>query len=250
MNKHVRLITPIITKGIRTLDDVAPLVRPDLAISQTVLDVGPPSIECELDEALAVPDTVCKAILAEREGVDAIVVDCMGDPGVRACREVVDIPVLGPCETSMHIAAMLGHRFAVVTTMDSSKPQFVNNAKLYSLADRMAPVRAVNVPVLDIDKDAEYLFRRMAEESLAAVREDEADVIVFGCTGFCGGADAIRTYLREQLGYDVPVIDPVPATVLMAATLVETGLTQSGRIYPRPAVKANVGYTIPAFGLN
>ena len=32
-------------------------------------------------------------------------------------RETVRIPVLGPCQTGMHIAGMLGHKFSVVTVM-------------------------------------------------------------------------------------------------------------------------------------
>jgi allantoin racemase len=245
MKKDIRIISPITTKGLRTLEDVAPFVREDLSFSQVDLDVGPPSVECEFDEVLCMPDTVRKAIEAERDGAHAIVVDCMGDPAVRACREVVRIPVVGPCETSMHIASMLGQRFAVVTTMDASKPLFFNAARLYGLSDRMTRVRAVNVPVLDIASDAARLFTRMAEESLKAVLEDDADVIVFGCTGFCGGADAIRTHLRERLGREIPVIDPIPACVLFASTLVEAGLTHSEKTYPAPAPKQNIGYDMP-----
>lgn len=246
MRKNIRLITPIVTKGIRTLADVAPFVRPDLSITHTLLDSGPPSIECEFDEVLSMPDTVRKAIEAEREGVSAIIVDCMGDPGVRACREVVSIPVLGPCETSMHVAAMLGQRFTVVTTVDSAKPQFVNNAWLYGVADRMVSVRAVNIPVLDLDKDLDILHTRMAEESAKAVVDDGADVIVFGCTGFCGAAEGIRLHLRNQLNVAIPVIDPIPTTVLLAGSLVDAGLTQSKRTYSTPVVKQNVGYDMPA----
>lgn len=245
MKKDIRIISPITTKGIRTLDDVAPYVRDDLSFSQVELDVGPPSVECEFDEVLCMPDTLRKAMEAERDGASAIVVDCMADPAVRACREVVRIPVVGPCETSMHIASMLGHKFAVVTTMDNSKPLFFNAARLYGLADRMTRVRAVNVPVLDIASDSAVLFARMAEESLKAVLEDDADVVVFGCTGFCGGAGAIGKHLRQQLGRDIPVIDPIPASVLFASTLVEAGLVHSEKTYAAPAQKRNIGYDMP-----
>ena len=103
---RVHLITPVITEGIRTLDDVAPLMRDDLVITQSLLATGPASIECEFDEAMAVPGLVVEAIRAERAGADAIVIDCMGDPGLKAAREVVSIPVLGPAQTAMHLAAI------------------------------------------------------------------------------------------------------------------------------------------------
>jgi allantoin racemase len=247
VKKDIRLITPIITKGMRNLDEVAPFSRPDLTFSMVQLDHGPPSIECEFDEALCIPDTIRRALEAEREGVSAIIIDCMGDPGLRACREAVSVPVLGPCEVSMHLATMLGECFTVVTTMDCSKPMLVNNAKLYNVAQRMARVRAVNVPVLDIQKDITMLQRRMAEEAERAVREDGADVIVLGCTGFLGLATKIREHLLATFKVTIPVIDPIPATVLAAAAVVDAGLTHSKKTYGTPAVKRNIGYEMPPF---
>jgi allantoin racemase len=40
-----------------------------------------------------------------------VVIDCMGDPGLFGARECVSIPVLGPMQTAMGIAAMMGHKF-------------------------------------------------------------------------------------------------------------------------------------------
>ena len=74
----IHIITPIITRGIRTEDDSKPLLRPDLEVSYSLLDIGPATIESEVDEALAIPDTIKKAIEAEKSGVDAIIIDCMG----------------------------------------------------------------------------------------------------------------------------------------------------------------------------
>ena len=52
------------------------------------------------------------------DGAAAVVIDCMGDPGLVPARESVGTLVLGPCQTSMHVAALLGHRFSVVTVLD------------------------------------------------------------------------------------------------------------------------------------
>jgi allantoin racemase len=247
LKKNIRIITPVTTKGIRTLDEVAPFERPDLTISQTDIDMGPPSIESEYDEAMSLPGILAKAIEAEREGVSALVIDCMGDPGLKACREVVSIPVLGPCETSMHLAAMLGETFSVVTVLDSVKPMFYNHAKLYGVAERMASVRVVNISVLDIEKEMETLNCRLAEEAYKAVTEDGAHAIVLGCTGFFGCAEAIHKYLTEKIGVNIPVIDPIPATVLLAASMVDAGLAQSKKTYATPPQKPMVGFNMPVF---
>ena len=107
MKKHIRVVTPITTRGFRQVSDFDALQGPQIRVDMVEIETGPASIECELDEALAVPDTVARIVEAEREGVDAVVIDCMGDPGLKPARECVSIPVLGPCETAMHIPLML-----------------------------------------------------------------------------------------------------------------------------------------------
>ncbi|MFO0452433.1 MAG: aspartate/glutamate racemase family protein [Pseudomonadota bacterium] len=246
MRTQVALITPVVTAGIRTLDDVRPLERPDLSVTHSLLDAGPASIESEFDEALCVPDTVRKAMDAERAGAHAIVIDCMGDPGLGACREAVRIPVLGPCQVSLHVAATLGHRVGFVTVLDRIRPLIDRLVAAYGLRDSYASFRAVDVPVRHLGSDRAGLQAALAREALAAVRDDGADVLVLGCTGFLGCAGAMREALLEQ-GLDVPVVDPIPLTIHVADALVRSGLAHSGRTYPPPGRKARKGYSFPEF---
>lgn len=244
MYKEVRVITPIVTEGFRKAEDFASVAGPETKISQVQIERGPASIESEFDEALATPDTVMRIFEAERDGVDAAIIDCMGDPGLRPAREMVSIPVLGPCETSMHLASMLGHKFSVVTVLDRLRPTFENEAKIYGVAEKLASVRSVDIPVLELERDRDALVSALVQESVKAVEEDHADVIIFGCTGMLGCAQAVEQGLKE-LGYDgVPVIDPVPAAIKVAEALVDLGLTQSKRTYAAPPVKRIAGYEI------
>ena len=149
---HIHLITPIITEGVRTLDDVSPLMSDELSITQSLIATGPASIECEFDEAMSVPGIVVEALKAERAGCDAIIIDCMGDPGMKVAREMVSIPVLGPAETSMHVAAMLGHRFSVVTVLDAVVPMLENLATVYGVGGKLASVRSIGIPVLGLSR--------------------------------------------------------------------------------------------------
>lgn len=240
----IQLITPIITRGIRTLDDVKPFLRDDLEIRHSLLDQGPSSIECEFDEAICVPDTVRKVIDAEQSGANAVVIDCMGDPGLHACREVVSIPVLGPCQTAMHVASMMGHRFAFITVLDRLRPLIDSLVARYGLRDNYASFQAVDIPVLHIASDLEKLNASLTAKAITAIDEDHADYIILGCTGFLGCADAMRTKLRES-GRDVPVIDPIPLTVHQADALVKTGLSHSKFCYPAPSPKKIAGFDFP-----
>ena len=241
MSKHIHIITPVITPDLRGSEDLRVLEREGLRITNSQIDVGPASIESEFDEALCVPGTIQKALQAQRDGVDAVIIDCMGDPGVKACRELLDILVLGPSQTSMHAAAMLSQRFSVVTVLDSVVPMLENLAKIYGLSDKLTSVRSVNIPVLEIEKDPHRLIQSLTEESARAVRDDGAHSIVLGCTGFLGCAEAIRAGLQAR-GLDVPIIDPIPTTVRLAFALLEAGLTQSRRTFAPPRDKAMRGF--------
>jgi len=244
MKSVIHVITPIITKDFRSHEDFEACERSDLAVTCSILETGPSSIESEFDEALAIPDTIRLAIKAEHEGAHAIVIDCMGDPGLAACREAVSIPVLGPCQTAVHVATMLGHKFSFITVLDRLRPMLDHIVGSYGLASSYASFDAIDVPVLDMFHDVDRLGRVLGEKALKAVREDHAGAIVLGCTGFLGLAEIIYETLCEE-NLDVPVIDAIPLTIRMADTLVKCGLSHSKYIYPAPGKKDIAGYPMP-----
>jgi allantoin racemase len=229
MMKHVRVVTPITTKGFRDLSEFKALEGPELTVSHSEIDLGPASIECEYDE---------------REGAQAVVIDCMGDPGMKAGRECVNIPVIGPCESAMHVASMLGHSFSFVTVLARLRPMIEHLAEQYGVPGKMASVRSVDIPVLELEQDMDRTKAALAEVAVRAVEEDGAHAIVFGCTGMLGCADAVRAGLLAK-GYDVPVIDPVPLAVRLAASLIESGLSHSKLTYEQPPLKPVAGYDMP-----
>ncbi len=240
---RIRVVAPVIATPLVPLvfDEYRAAARADTDMSLATLDKGPASIESRYDEALAVPDVVAKVVAAEQDGMDAAIIDCMGDPGLEAARERVSIPVIGPAETSMHVACMLGHRFSVVTVLDTLIPAFDNHAIRMGLTARMASVRTVGIPVLELH-DHSRLLEAVIDESLRAVEDDGAHVIVLGCTGMAGVAQALLGGLKQHLVTDVPVIDPTVLAVMMAEALVDLQLTHSKRTYPAPPDKNIVGY--------
>lgn len=226
------------------LDVVNTVTAPDLGIefSNVALPAGPGSIESEFDEMLAAPYVVQRAMEAERDGVDAVMIDCMGDPGLDPAREAVNIPVLGPGETSLHTAAMLGHKFSFVTVLDSIRPMIEKRAAVYGIAEKMTPVRAINIPVLSISEDHDDLVNRLYAAALASINEDHADVIILGCTGFLGVAEELSERLSEEKGCPVPVINPIKITVMTAFGLLKAGMSHSALSSPGPRNKGITGY--------
>jgi len=242
---HIRIVMPISTKGFRNDAMLKPLESPGVMLSWSQIEKGPGSIESEYETAMAAPDTVAKIIEAEREGVDACIIDCMGDPGLRAARETVTIPVLGPGQTGMHIAAILGHRFSVVTVMRRLRSSFENTAAIAGLAGKLASVRSVDIPVLELEADLSATSKALIDEAQKAVEIDGAESIVFGCTGLMGCAAGVRQGLLAR-GIDIPVVDPIPTAVNIAAALVRSGLSHSKLTWPLPPEKTMPGYDMPA----
>jgi allantoin racemase len=240
----IRVIIPSITKEFEAmgLEQYSPGARLDTEISVTLLDKGPASIESRYEETVAAPDIVKKVVEAEQDGMDAVIVDCMAEPGVQAAREVVSIPVIGIAETAMRVASMLGHRFSVITVLDRAIPRFERHGPRTGLGGRIASLRAVNIPVLEMG-NTDRLVEALIEQSALAVREDGAHVVVFGCTGMAGLSDAVESGL-EALGIsDVPVIDPTIVAVKVAEALVDLGLSHSKKTYPTPPEKEILGYS-------
>jgi allantoin racemase len=238
---RIRVVTPITTEGFRSSVDAERLGSEDVKVNFVNIDTGPASIECDYEIMLAQPGTLAKVVEAEREGADAVVIDCMGDVALFGARECVSIPVLGPMQTAMSLAAMMGHKFSVVTVLSRILPMIETQAKVYGMTSKLASARSVEIPVLELERDLAATKRALIAEARNAVVEDGADYIIFGCTGMLGCADAVREGLMKD-GLDVPVIDPVPAAINVAAALVRSGLSHSKRAYRPPPRKNVVGY--------
>jgi allantoin racemase len=206
-----------------------------VAQKDTVIDVidiehGPSSIESFYEEYLSVPETVNKTIQAEKDGFDGVILGCFGDPGLDALREMVRIPVVGPGETSMHVASMLGRRFSIITVLDSVVPSLERLTRIVGLDQELASVRAVNIPVLKLRLDIETTTNRMIEESQKAIKEDKSDVVVLGCMSmaFMGISDK----MQKVLG--IPVVNPAFVSLKVLEGLVNANLSQSKKAYPFP----------------
>lgn len=240
---EIRVIVPII--GERWPEEArrtyAAHARPGTRVSAVGIQKGPASIESRRDEALATPEILRLAQEAERQGVQAVIIDCMGDPGLDAAREVVTIPVIGPAQACMHLASVLAQRFSIITLPPSSIPVVEEQVWRYGLQHRLASVRAIELSVLDILGQRDETLQPLIEAAFQAVLQDGAGAILPGCTGMAGLAPSVQAALAER-GCEVPVLDPPAVALRLAESLVEMGISHSRRTYPRPAHKEIIGY--------
>jgi allantoin racemase len=114
-------------------------------------------------------------------------------------------------------------------------------AAQYGVEKKLASVRNVNIPVLDL-RDKKKLINALHREMLAAIKEDHAHVLVLGCTGMMGVAKEMKKRLKRD-GYDVPVVDAVAASLKFAESLVSMGLKQSRVTFMSPPKKDRPGFS-------
>ncbi|MBW7959464.1 MAG: aspartate/glutamate racemase family protein [Candidatus Promineofilum sp.] len=234
----IRIIQPIITREPDSLikSEFAPAARPDTELSVSTIERGPASIESQYDVAVALPDILINVRRAQEEGADAIIINCMADPGLDAAREIASIPVIGLGEASLHLASMLAHKFSVVTILDRDIPDLDRMLRKYALLSRVASIRPINVPVLDLRDNEEAVTRAAIEAAERAVGEDGAAAIAFGCSGLSGTVKELAAAFRE-MDLRVPVINPASAGIKLAESLVDMGLLYSKLTYPYPPEK-------------
>lgn len=197
---------------------------------------GPVSIEGHYDEAFCLPGLLEETRKGVSCGADAVVIACFDDPGLDACREIVDVPVIGICEAAMAAASMVGHGFSVVSTLERAIPIIETLAFKYGFERQCRRVRAAAIPVLALEEDGGGAAAKVRDQVLAAIDEDRAEAVLLGCAGMTDLADA----LTRETG--VPVIDGVAAAVKFAEALVGLGLKTCKRgAYAPPRIKPYSG---------
>lgn len=210
------------------------VVAADTEITMECLEQTEICIDSQLDVALAAPEIIEKAVKAEKDGYDAVGIYCTSDPGLRACREAVSIPVMGAGLATFATASMLGDTISFITTSSARRSEKVWFARQCGMdMTRLASVRSIEYDILNEQKDENRngLLERLEKSIDTCKTEDGADVVILGCLSFAG------------LGYElsritsVPVVDPAYALVSTMETLVRQNLSHSKRSYPYPPMR-------------
>ncbi len=242
--KHIRLVEAFVPKKDRS-EELRRQVNERYGGEGLTLSVGYPEGEPEFETtesvtalSLSVPQLITDAVKAEREGVDGIVVNCMADPGVREMRENVAIPVLGPGQTSMHVATLVGRRFSLLVTSEFSARYFEEQAEKVGLGARLASCEVVGIPPEEIGADPGRTTALLVEAARRAICGANADTLVLCCTGFAFLAGDLRKKLKA-MKLSVPLVDPLAVTIHTLAVLLDAGLTHSRIAYP--GIRASLG---------
>ncbi|WP_299967371.1 aspartate/glutamate racemase family protein [uncultured Roseobacter sp.] len=188
-------------------------VAPGAVIEGWTSHAGPPAIQGEVDGALAEAPLLALVEQAAAAGASAIIIGCFDDTALSQARAAVSCPVIGIGQAAYHLAATLGPRFSVVTTLQVSVPILERNIQAYGLGHALSRVRASDVPVLDLERDATAATDRVLSEVQAAAAQDDVQSVVLGCAGMVDIAG------QAPGGTRVHLIDGVRAAAMFAASV-------------------------------
>jgi allantoin racemase len=186
---------------------------------------------------------------------NAIILLGGGDPGYMESREIGRqhrIPVTSCAHAQMHTAGLLGGKFSIVDIGETHNMQMYHLVVQYRMTERCASIRNINYPLpspnfpndkpIEVERDRALngaqsgMLDAAVTESIAAIEEDGADVIVLGCSAAYWLQPLLQKKLAE-IGWDVPVLEGYRCAIGVAKTLVDLGVDASGLAFPgeRPA---------------
>ena len=156
---------------------------------------------------------IIKTIYSKRKKYDGFVIGCFYDTSLREAREISgDSIVCGPCQSAVSISSFLGNSFSVLVGSMKGVNKMKDNITRYGFAKNLCSFRNLNINVLDFQKNKNFVFDKMCEQSHLAIK-DGAEVIILGCSAEVG----YNIKLQEEL--DIPVIDSGMAALKQAEFL-------------------------------
>ncbi|MFL0583075.1 aspartate/glutamate racemase family protein [Solibacillus silvestris] len=159
------------------------------------------------------------ALIAEKAGYDAVFIGTIPDVGLIEARALVDIPVIGYGQASMHMASMLGSKIGIVNFLAPLADQLRFNAQQYGLAQKLGPIVQADIGFYDIMegyKNPQPIIDKFITAAETAIAQG-ADVIIPGE----GPMNIfLATHHIHHVG-NVPIIDSFGTGIKMCESLVD-----------------------------
>ena len=178
-----------------------------------------------------------------------------GEPGFIESREIArpyGVAVTACGFSQMHFASMLGNRFSVIDLSEVHNMYYYDLVVKHRFEQRCASIRNINYPLprpphtgesqvhLAKNKvlrgESSEIMDTAVREAVAAIEEDGAEVLTFGCSALFWMRPILQKRLAD-LGWEVPVLEGYSCAITLAKAMVDLGLTSSGLTYPGPHPK-------------
>lgn len=158
-------------------------------------------------------------LIAEKAGYDAVFIGTIPDVGLIEARSLVDIPVIGYGQASMHIASMLGSKIGIINFLAPLVDQLRFNAAQYGLAQKLGPIIQADIGFYDILQGFQNPEPIIEKFSIAA-----KEAIAQGANVIIPGEGPMNIFLATHHIHhidDVPIVDSFGAGIKMCESLVD-----------------------------
>lgn len=210
--------------------------REDTIVEVINIEKGPKTIESFYDEAFALPG-ILKIVREIKNQYDGIMINCFADPGLNPAREVCDIPVVGPGESAIILASMLGHNFSIISVKKNLIPMFEMKLASLGLSRRLSSVEYIDMPVSKLEDDFNKTEEAIIKAINSTIKQNNTEVAILGCTGM------LSLYNKVVKRVNIPVVEPAATALKTLEILIDLRISHSKTgLYITPEVGKIIGY--------
>ena len=236
--KKILVINPVADSRWNKTDGdyLKKIARKDTVIEVVNIEKGTKTIESFYDEAFALPG-ILKIVREIKNQYDGIMINCFADPGLNPAREVCDIPVVGPGESAIILASMLGHNFSIISVKKNLIPMFEMKLVSLGLSKRLSSVEYIDMPVSKLEDDFNKTEEAIIKAINSTIKQNNTEVAILGCTGM------LSLYNEVVKRVNIPVVEPAATALKTLEILIDLRISHSKTgLYITPEVGKIIGY--------
>ena len=208
------LINPNLTQAVTdaVLAAARATARPDTELVAVTGDFGPVVIGSRAENALA-QHGVLDLVARHAAGCDAVVLGVSLDTGLWACRELLDLPVVGMTEAGLLVGATVATRIGVLTYGVRMAPIYRELVDSYGFTSRVAGVEAIAVTPQQTFSEPAAVQAAVLAGIARLVERDGAEAVLLAGAAMASMADILQPQAP------VPLLDGVRCAVALAEAL-------------------------------
>jgi allantoin racemase len=191
-------------------------------------------------EHLDTAEVLDNGLRAEREGYDALLIGNVFEPGMHALRELLNIPILGLLESSVHLACLMGASFSIVNVNPKFIRKVTENVNSTGLRSRLVSIDTMRIERGQV-LDRAFEDKSVRDEVVAQFSEAARVGIGKGAETIIPAGGIVMTILAFAGVHridDVPIVNGLIALTKMAEMAVRirrlTGVFTSKRMMYAP----------------
>jgi len=213
----ILLVNPNLTQAVTDAVLAAARVRaaPGTELLAVTGTFGPAVIGSRAENALA-QHGVLELVARHAPGCDAVVLGVSLDTALWACRELLDIPVVGMTEAGLLCGATVATRIGLLTNGARMGPLYRELVQSYGLGERLAGVETLALTpqqMVGSPQDIQAAQDAVVAAARTLIERDGAEAVLLAGAAMASMAEALQPQLP------VPLLDGVGCAVALAQAM-------------------------------